>query len=809
MAVRIHTLAKDIGMENKELLDLLQERGYDVKTVSSTIDNISADALREELVKPAEAEPAAESQDSAEPPAEAPPQAQPASKLPGSFLPAAAVVKSAEQVKEERRKKDEEEGKSKPDATPRPIGPKQIGPQPVGPQPVGQKPAPKAAPLPSAHKPAPAPEVPAPAQAAGAAPKIPSAEADPKPAPAGAAPNPMAVELAADPDAPEMRIAEDGSKVIELKPPIVVRDFAVLLGMKPFKLINELMEMSIFGSMNQVLEEPVAQLIAEKHGFQLEIRHRGEKTDPGEAKKQKKEEEKKAVAESMEERPPVVCILGHVDHGKTTLLDTIRKANVVDGEAGGITQHVAAYQVEHKNKKISFIDTPGHAAFSKIRERGANVTDIAVLVVAADDGFMPQTEEALKFAQKAQVDLIVAINKCDVKGANPDKVRTQMQEKGIQAEDWGGQTIAVNISAIKGDGITELLEMILLQSEIMELRASPKSKVEGVVLESQIEQGRGPTASIIVQAGTLKVGDVLLCGTCYCKVRAIINDRGENLKNAGPSSPVKVIGWTEAPEAGTAISQVKNEKVARRDVEEFVQSLKSNTGLLTPGAPSGGAQEATLESLFAAIESTQRKTLKVIVRADVRGSVEAICASLEQIQSDKVDLEIINSNVGQITKSDVEVAQTADAMILGFCTGMENGVRGVAKHHGVDIYQNNIIYEMIDLVTDAMAELLDPELHEKKTGGAEVRQVFPLGKTHSVAGCMITEGRILRDRKARLIRKGQVLIESRVETLRRFKDDVNEVKAGYECGIRLAGFNDYEEGDLIECVEVEKIRPSL
>ena len=433
---------------------------------------------------------------------------------------------------------------------------------------------------------------------------------------------------------------------------------------------------------------------------------------------------------------------------------------------------------------------------------------MSVLVVAADDGFMPQTEEALKFAQKAQVDLIVAINKCDVKGANADKVRTQMQEKGIQAEDWGGQTIAVNISALKGDGIKELLEMILLQAEIMELRASPKAKVEGVVLESQIEQGRGPTASIILQSGTLKVGDVVICGTCYCRVRAIINDRGENLKTAGPSSPVKVIGWTEAPEAGSSFTQVKNEKVARREVEDFVESLKKDSGLLIPGA-GGGAQEATLESLFEAIESTQRKSLKVLVRADVRGSVEALCASLEQIQSDKVELEIINADVGQITKSDIEVAQTAGAVVLGFSTGMENGVRGLAKHHGVDIYQNNIIYEIIDLVTDAMADLLEPELQEKKVGGAEVRQVFPLGKSLAVAGCMITEGRILRDRKARLVRKGEVLIESRVETLRRFKDDVNEVKAGYECGIRLAGFNDYEEGDLIECIEVEKIKPNL
>ncbi len=784
MAVRIHTLAKEIGMENKELMTLLQERGHDVKTVSSTIDNISAQALREELTKKpdvSESEPVlSETNDGKAP--------KPA--MSGSFLPAAALVKSAEEVVEERRKKQEAEGKPAPAvAKERVIGPRQVAP-PVAPS-VPETPAPKSPP-----------------PVAGPAPSPPPPAEEAKPAPAGAAPRPAAPDLPSESEVvAEPRTAEDGSKIIELKPPIVVRDFAVQLGMKPFKLISELMKMDIFGSMNQVLEEPVAQLIAEKHGFQLDIRHRGEKADPAVAKKEKKEKEAKEVAESMEERPPVVCILGHVDHGKTTLLDTIRNAKVADGEAGGITQHVAAYQVEHKGKKISFIDTPGHAAFSKMRERGANVTDIAILVVAADDGFMPQTEEALKFAQKAQVDIIVAINKCDVKGANPDKVRTQMQEKGIQPEDWGGQTIAVNISALKGDGINEVLEMILLQAEVMELRASPMAKVEGVVLESQIEQGRGPTASIILQSGTLKVGAVLLCGGCYCKVRAIIDDRGENLKEAGPSSPVKVIGWTEAPEAGTTFNQVKNEKIARREVEEFIENLKKNAGSLLAGGEA--APEATLESLFEAIESTQRKTLRVLVRADVRGSVEALCSSLSDISSEKIDLEIINSDVGQISKSDVEVAQAAGAMILGFSIGMENGVRGQAKHHGVDIYQNNIIYEMIDLVTDAMAELLDPELHEKKIGGAEVRQVFPVGKSLTVAGCMVTEGRIHRDKKARLVRKGEVVIESRVETLKRFKDDVNEVKAGYECGMRLAGFNAYEEGDLIECIEIEKIRPSL
>ena len=817
MSVRIHTIAKEIGMDNKELLKLLQDREYDVKTVSSTIDNITADSLREEfkdLGAETKSEPEAEKKETPKP-----------KTLPGSFLPAAAVVKSAVEVEKERQDKLEAEGKAKAPEV-KAIGPKPIGPQPVGPQPTTPKPEAKAAPaaprIPAGAAPKPAPQPSAPAGAAPKpAPTPPPATEKPAPAPqpagaapqpgpaptpppiAGAAPNPTKIEL---PDLEPKSTGTGQGQVIELKPPIVVREFALQIGMKPFKLISELMEMGIFGSMNQVLEEAVAQLIAEKHGYTLEIKHRGEKVDPEVAKKKKKEAEKKEIAESMEERPPVVCILGHVDHGKTTLLDTIRKANVVEGEAGGITQHVAAYQVEHKGKLISFIDTPGHAAFSKMRERGANVTDIAILVVAADDGFMPQTEEALRFAQKAQVELIVAINKCDSKGANPDRVRTQMQEKGIQAEDWGGQTIAVNISALKGEGIPELLEMILLSSEMMELRASPKAKVEGVIIESQVEQGRGPTASVIIQSGTLKTGDVLLCGSCYCKVRAIIDDHGKTLKSAGPSSPVKLIGWTEAPESGTEFNQVKNEKAARRAVEEYMEDLKKQASDEAALGEGGGA---TLESLFEAIESTQRKVLRVIIRADVRGSVEALVTSLEEIKSDKVDLEIVNTGVGQINKSDVEVAQTANAIILGFSVGMENGVRGLAKHHGVDIYQNNIIYEMIDLVKDSMTDLLEPELKEKKVGGAEIRQIFPIGKSLTVAGCMITDGRILRDRKARLVRKGKILIESRVETLKRFKDDVNEVKAGYECGIRLAGYNDYEEGDLIECIEVEKIRPKL
>lgn len=597
--------------------------------------------------------------------------------------------------------------------------------------------------------------------------------------------------------------AESEKSVLVIKPPIVVRDFAIQIGLKPFQLISELMEMNIFASMNQIIEPEVASRIAERHGIVLDIRHRGE------AQEVKVEEKKAPKAErkiTLEPRPPVVCILGHVDHGKTTLLDTIRKARVAAGEAGGITQHVGAYQVTHKNKKITFIDTPGHAAFSNMRARGANVTDIAVLVVAADDGFMPQTDEALGHARYAKVPIVIAINKMDMPGADVEKVRRQLQERDLTPEEWGGETLAVPISALKGDGIPELLDAILLQTEITEgIEADYKASPSGVVLEAQKEIGIGATASAIIEEGTLKRGDALVCGPHYCRVRALVNDLGKQIKEATPGTPVKIIGWSSTPEAGDSFHTVANERAAKEEAEANEHRLKIEQ---IKADEDGRTGPANLDDLFAAIEHARSKVFRVVVKADVYGTAEALAVSLQQIKSEKIKLEVIEMGVGSVSKNDILMASAAQASIVAFNINLENGAAPFAKHHGIKIYQHNIIYELIDQVKDAMAEELPPELRENKIGVAEVRQVFPVSKG-LVAGSMVTEGRITRSALARLMRKGKLVQESRVSTLKRFKDDASEVRAGYECGIQLENCENYQVGDTVECFEILKIKASL
>jgi translation initiation factor IF-2 len=556
--------------------------------------------------------------------------------------------------------------------------------------------------------------------------------------------------------------------------------------------------------MNSNIEEAIAVKVAAKHGFALEIKHRGDPAVQQQAQKDKKDKKpEEDESKFLLPRPPVVVILGHVDHGKTSLLDAIRKANVAAGEAGGITQHIGAYQVDFNGRKITFLDTPGHAAFSKMRARGANVTDIAVLVVAADDGFMPQTDEALSHAQNAKVALIVAINKMDVKGANLDQVKAQMQQRNIAPEDWGGETITVPVAAIKNQGIDQLLEMILLQADVLELKANPKAEASGVVIESQVDVGRGPLATIIVQRGTLRVGDALVCGPHWAKVRAMFDDQGQILKEAPPSTPVRVIGWSGTPESGATFKAVKNAREAEKLAEEAQHLIRkaTTTSDATP-------KEVSVEQLFANIAATQAKVLKVIIKTDVFGSAEAVRNILEGIKSTKVSLEIVSTEVGLITKNDVLMAGTAGSVIIGFNTKLENGVTPLAKHHGVRIETYEIIYELGDKVREMMADLLDPDLKETKTGVAEVRQVFPLAKGF-VAGCLVTEGKINRNAQARLRRGKEMVHEGKIATLKRFKDDANEVRAGLECGIKLDDFNGYQPGDLIECYEVQKVRASL
>ncbi|MDR0352416.1 MAG: translation initiation factor IF-2, partial [Opitutaceae bacterium] len=595
-------------------------------------------------------------------------------------------------------------------------------------------------------------------------------------------------------------------KMISMKPPIIVRDFAAALGLKNFKLISELMTMGVFASINTTIEETIAIQVAEKFGFLLEIKHRGDaaaqQAKLAEKAKKKKDPDVDAP-QDLVPRPPVVCILGHVDHGKTSLLDAIRKANVAAGEHGGITQHIGAYQVTHAGRKITFLDTPGHAAFNKMRERGATATDIAVLVIAADDGFMPQTDEALQHVQNAKVALIVAINKIDAKGANIDQIKTQMQQRGIASEDWGGETITVPVSALKGDGIADLLEMLALQADVLELKANPKAPASGIIIESQIDTGRGPLATVIVQRGTLRVGDAIVSGRHWAKVRALFDDQGRNVKEAPPSTPVRVIGWSGAPDSGAEFKPAKNARAAENTAEEETQRLRKLAATQTP-AP----KQPSLESLFASIAATQHKTLRVIIKTDVFGSAEAVRHVLEGIKSTKVALEIVSTDVGLIGKNDVLMAGTGGAVILGFNTRLETGVTPLAKHHGVRIETFTIIYELGDKVREMMADLLDPELKEVKLGAAEVRATFPLAKGF-VAGCLVTEGKITRNARSRLRRGKTIVTEGKVNTLKRFKDDAHEVRAGLECGIKLDDFNGYETGDIIECYEIQKVRASL
>ncbi len=832
MSIRIHKLAEELGMDNKEMLALLKERkiiAADVKSVSSTVDNINAAALRDEFSTKRSAAPATP----AAAPEAAPVPTGDAPAVPSRVhLPVGAFVKTKQDIEREREqaaaakaaamKASAPAAPVAPPVPPRPAPAAAPHKSPVVPPPlprpvapVAPRPAPVSAPAPiPTPTPVPAPRVSVPPPApsfskspAAVPPPPPAVSAPPvlrmsppRPPGAAAAPVPTSVAPAAVP------VAEGGDvKIIQIKPPIIVRDFAIALGLRPFKLISELNQAGGFASMNTTIDEAVAIKVAEKHGFLLEIKHRGEaqKAPVAVDKDQKRKLAEEEEVRNLAPRPPVVCILGHVDHGKTSLLDAIRKANVAAGEAGGITQHIGAYQIEYDKRKITFLDTPGHAAFTKMRARGADVTDIAVLVVAADDGFMPQTDEALKHAQNAKVALIVAVNKMDVKGANLDQVKTQMQQRNIAPEDWGGETITVPVSAIKGDGIGNLIEMILLQADVLELKANPKADASGIIIESEIDFGRGPMATVIVQRGTLRVGDAIVSGQHYARVRAMYDDQGNNLKEASPATPVRVIGWSGTPESGASFKVVKNIRTAETLAEEEQLRLKQ---VIT--SADAVPKEVSVEQLFANIAATQAKVLKVIVKTDVFGSAEALRNVLEGIKSTKVSLEIVSTDVGLVTKNDVLMASAAGAVILGFHTRLENGVTPLAKHHKVRIETFDIIYELGDKVREMMADLLDPDLKEIKLGGAEVRAVFPLAKGF-VAGCLVTEGKITRNASARLRRKKEIVHEGKILTLKRFKDDANEVRAGLECGIKLDDFNGYEVGDVIEVYEVQKVRATL
>ncbi len=630
----------------------------------------------------------------------------------------------------------------------------------------------------------------------GPAPVAPAPIAPPPEAPAAEVAS-LEAEAAPTPEAE----GEESAKIIHIKPPIIVHDLASQLGIKNHVLIKELMELNVFANQNQTVEPDVATKICEAHGFvfEMERREKGGGVHKVEEVVVAPPPPVIETAEELKTRGPIITFMGHVDHGKTSLMDAIRKTRVAAGEAGGITQHIGAYTVDYKDSRITFLDTPGHAAFTAMRARGAHVTDIVVLVVAADDGLMPQTIEAINHAKAAEhVKIMVALNKIDVPGANIDRVKKQLQERELSPEDWGGDTIVCEVSATKGTGIDHLLEMMALQAEVLELKSSPIATPRGTVIEAQVEAGRGPTATVIVQIGTLKIGDPFICGDYGGKVKSLIDDHGKPVKEAGPSTPVKVLGFTGLPHAGDELLVMESERHSKTLSEERLLAKRADK-LSTP-------QRATLESLLEAANG--KKNLRIILKCDAQGSLEALSGALEQIESKKIDLEIVHSGVGPISENDILLASASNAVVIGFNIKVESNAVNAAKREGVQVKLYSIIYELIDQIKDAMAEMLDPEHRETVIGHAEVKQVFKLTKG-IVAGCLVTDGRIARTARARVLRRRQPVYDGGLSTLRRFQDDVKEVRVGLECGIKLGDFNEYQVGDIIECYQLEQVAQKL
>jgi translation initiation factor IF-2 len=631
-----------------------------------------------------------------------------------------------------------------------------------------------------------------------------------KPAPAPVAPaTPPPPAESVSPAAP---VAEepaeesgDNGNVISIKPPIIVSELATRMGLKPFVLLADLIKLQVFVAPHQAIEPETAARVCELHGFifEREKREKGGGVHKVEEVVVEPEAPQDEPEDLLQLRPPIITIMGHVDHGKTSLLDYIRKSAITKGEAGGITQHVAAYKVEREGKPVTFIDTPGHAIFSDMRARGADITDIVVLVVAANDGIMPQTLEAIEHAKKAEKTIIVAINKVDLPTANVMRVKTQLAEKGLQTVDFGGDVECVEVSALTGAGVDGLLELLALQAEVLELKANPKGNARAAIIEARVQPGRGATASVIVETGTLKVGTPFICGPFAGKVKSLINDRGESVKEAKPGTPVEVIGFDEMPNVGDSLVEMDNIRAAQKLADERQLELRNSRLKMT--------QKSRMEDLFSnVIEGTGKAVLKLVLKCDVQGSVEAIKKAIGDIQSDKVTTQIIIAGAGPITAADVQMASSADAVVLGFNTKVEANAVKVVKSEGVQVKLYSIVYELIDQVREAMLGMLEPLTRENIIGHAEVRMIFKLSKSKGrAAGSYVTDGKIHRKAHARVIRGGVPVFDGKMSTLRRFQDEVEEVKSGMECGIRLGEFNEYQEADVIECYTLEKIPQTL
>jgi len=590
----------------------------------------------------------------------------------------------------------------------------------------------------------------------------------------------------------EITVPKAIKRIIKISESITVGELAKRMGVKATDLIRVLMKMGMMATINHPLDVDTAALIAAE--FSYEIENVAIDTD-------EMLESAPDAPESLKKRPPVVTIMGHVDHGKTSLLDAIREANVIAGEAGGITQHIGAYDVELNGRKITFLDTPGHEAFTAMRARGAKVTDIVILVVAADDGVMPQTREAVNHSKAAGVPIIVAINKIDKPEAKPERVKQELMEFGLVSEEWGGETIFVEVSAKKRINLPDLLEMVLLQADVMDLKTNPDKDARGTIVEAKLDRGRGPVATVLVQEGTLKIGDYFVAGVHSGRVRAMQNDRGDKVLAAGPSMPVEVIGFTGVPDAGDVFISLPDEKKAKEIASHRQQKLRE-TELAKHS-------KMSLEQLYDKIQKGEVKDLNAIVKADVQGSVEAVAESLRKLSTDAVRLNVIHSSVGAITETDVNLASASNAIILGFNVRPEPKASAMAEKEGVDVRLYNIIYDAVEDIKKAMEGLLEPTLREKFLGRAEVREVFSVPKVGNVAGCYVQDGKMLRNAPVRLLRDNVVVYEGKMSSLRRFKDDMKEVATGYECGIGLENYNDIKVGDIIEAYEIEKIATKL
>ena len=584
-------------------------------------------------------------------------------------------------------------------------------------------------------------------------------------------------------------IGEGGSGVVEIGETITVKELSEKLGKPTADVIKTLIFTGVMAGINQEIDFSTAEKVCEKYECLV-------------VKKEEKEElevveDEEVVEENLVKRPPIVTVMGHVDHGKTSLLDAIRKANVTAHEAGGITQHIGAYTVNLKGEKLTFLDTPGHEAFTAMRARGAQVTDVVILVVAADDGIMPQTKEAINHCKAADVPMIVAINKIDRPGANIDRVKQELTEYELVAEDWGGDTICVPVSAKTGENLEQLLEMVLLTAEMAELKADPKRKAKGTVIEAKLDKGRGAVATLLIQNGTLHVGDSILVGSTYGRIRAMFDDKGKSIKNSGPSIPVEILGLSEVPAAGDRFTVVKDEKTARNMAEARKQKIKNESF--------HSANRVSLEDLYSQIQEGTVKELGIIVKADVQGSVQAIKQSLEKLSTEDVKVRVIHGGVGAITETDVTLATASNALLIGFNVRPDSNATTAADRDGVEIKTYRIIYDAIEDVKSAMIGMLDPEYKEVVNGKAEVRMVYKISNIGTIAGCYVLDGKILRNSEVRVIRDGIVIFESTLASLKRFKDDAKEVNSGYECGLSVDKFNDIKEGDIIESFSMQAV----